>query len=163
MIYKNKIMAVLFFLLILLVLVTQNLSWKKMDKELTVIKISYEDCKPQKQVCNVELGGIKLGILFDEDVFYLKPFNVSVLLDDNSSNKVESVYIDFKMKNMDMGINRFLLSITDTKNKKQSWQGKALVPICVTGRADWFSEVEVITNKVKYILTFPLFVKQATN
>jgi len=160
---KNKIMVILFFLLITLVIVTQNIRWKKTDEELTVVKISFENCKPQNKVCNVELEGLKLGVLFDEDVFYLKPFNVSVSLNNKSNNKIESVYIDFKMKNMDMGVNRFLLIATGNQNKKQTWQGKALLPICVTGRADWVSELEIVIDKKKYILTFPLIVKQATS
>ena len=142
-------------------MVTQNLRWKKTDKKLAVVKISSGNCKPQNKVCNVELEGLKIGVLFDEDVFYLKPFNVSVSLNDKSNNKIESVYIDFKMKNMDMGVNRFLL--TEVGNKKQSWQGKALLPICVTGRADWFSELEIMTKQNKYILTFPLQVKRTSN
>lgn len=160
MISKSKIIVILFLSLIILIIVTQNLRWKKTDKELTVVKMSFENCKPQNKVCNIELEGLKLEVLFDEDVFYLKPFNVSVSLKNKSNNKIESVYIDFKMKNMNMGGNRFLL--TEVGNKKQNWQGKALLPICVTGRADWFSELEVIIDKKKYILTFPLIVKQAT-
>ncbi len=152
-------MVILFFSLIILIIVTQNLRWKETDRELTVVKILSENCKPQKKVCNVELSGLNIRILFDEDVFYLKPFNVTVWTEGNAA--VKSVHIDFKMKNMNMGVNRFLL--TEVGNKKQSWQGKALLPICVTGRADWFSELEIVIGKKKYILTFPLIVKQATS
>ncbi len=159
MIFKNKIVFALFILLIILVLVARNLTWESSGNKLTIVKISLEDCKPQKQVCNVELSGLNVRILFDKDVFYLKPFNVTVWTEGNV--EVESVHIDFKMKNMNMGVNRFLL--TEVGNKKQSWQGKALLPICVTRRADWFSELEIVIDKKKYILTFPLIVKQATS
>lgn len=154
-------MVLLLFSLITLIIVIQNLRWEKTDKELTVVKMSSNNCKPQNQVCNVELEGLKLGVLFEKDVFYLKPFNVSVFSDGKSNKHIASVYIDFKMKNMEMGVNRFLL--TEVGNKKQSWQGKALLPICVTRRADWFSELEIVIDKKKYILTFPLIVKQATS
>ena len=62
-----------------------------------------------------------------------------------------------------MGVNRFLLKKTNFRNEKQKWQGKALLPICVTGRADWVSELEVVTQKSKYVFSFPIFVKQASN
>jgi len=165
MIFKNKILVALFLSLIILITATQYLTGIKADKKLTVIKMSFEECKPQERVCNVELDGLKLKVSFDKDVFYLKPFNISILLDYKSNNKinkkVESVYIDFKMKTMRMGVNRFLLIATDINKNKQSWQGKALLPVCVTGRAGWFSELEVIMDKKKYILTFPLLVKKA--
>lgn len=158
MIFNNKIIIALFFSLIILVIVLQDLKWKSENKERTVIEISVDNCEPQKQVCNVELGGLNVRVLFDENVFYLKPFNVTVWTEGN--NDVESVYIDFKMKNMDMGVNRFLLTDAGTKNIKQSWQGKALLPICVTGRADWDVIVEVVTYKFHYKLTLPFFVSK---
>ena len=154
-------MIVLFFSLIILVIVVQNLKWKSEGKELTVIKKTVDNCEPQKQVCNVELGGLNVRILFDENVFYLKPFNVTVWTEGNTD--VESVYVDFKMKNMNMGVNRFLLTGIDRKNKKQNWKGKALLPICVARRADWISELEIVINAKKYILAFPVIVKKAPN
>jgi len=112
---------------------------------------------PQEKTCNVKLNDAEVSVSFEKDIFYLKPFKVSLF----SSNKFDAVYIDFKMRNMDMGVNRFLLSTTDQKNNKQNWQGKALLPICVTGRADWYSELEIIIGAKKYIVSFPLTVKQA--
>ena len=64
---------------------------------------------------------------------------------------------------MNMGVNRFSLRKAEIKNQKQKWQGKALLPVCVTGRADWLAELEVVTNQSKYIIAIPLSVKQASN
>ena len=161
MTFNNKMIIALFFSLMILVIVIQDLKWKSEEKELTVIKKYVDNCEPQKQVCNIELGGLNVRILFDENVFYLKPFNVTVWTAGNTD--VESVYVDFKMKNMNMGVNRFLLAGIGTENKKQRWQGKALLPICVARRADWISELEIIINTKKYILAFPVIVKKAPN
>ena len=63
------------------------------------------------------------------------------------------------MNNMNMGVNRFLLK----RDNKSIWKGKALLPICVTGRADWLSEIEILTTKNKYIISIPILVKKSPN
>ena len=156
-----KITLVLLFSIILVVIVLQDLKWGTDVKSLITVKIPIENCEPQIKVCNVELDNLEISVSFDKDIFYLKPFKVSVFKNADSSSVIESVYIDFKMKNMEMGVNRFLLSKIGSKDKKQSWLGKALLPICVTGRVDWFSELEIATQTKKYIITFPIIVKQA--
>ena len=67
------------------------------------------------------------------------------------------------MKNMNMGVNRFKLIKPSSKNIKKLWTGKALLPVCITGRADWFAELELISKKKKYMISFPISVKQARN
>ena len=133
------------------------------SKPTTAINISFSHCNVQKETCNVDTDDFSLNISFDEHVYYLKPFNFSISSKLKSNVEIESVQIDFKMKNMDMGVNRFMLKNINIKNKFQTWKGKALLPICVTGRADWISELEVITEDTKYIISFPISVKKAIN
>jgi hypothetical protein len=121
------------------------------------------ECKPQGQVCKIRVGKFIAEIEIDKNVFYLKPFNVNVRIDKSEIQNIKSVYVDFKMKGMDMGVNRFNLHRKDTSEKLVNWEGKALLPICVTGRVDWFSEVEILTNKEKYIFSLPLEVKKSNN
>ena len=129
-------------------------------KEKDVITIQPNNCTFGSKECVVELNGSKVNILFDEDIFYLKPFNVSVTNENLDNLKLESIQIDFKMNNMKMGVNRFLLK--NDKNKS-IWKGKALLPICVTGRADWISEIELITKTNKYLISLPVLVKKTAN
>ena len=82
----------------------------------------------------------------------------------NSSDfNVDKIFVDFKMKNMNMGINRFSLKndYSDTKNSK--WFGIVLLPICVTGRADWIASFEVTTNNNQYLISLPLDIKKPAN
>lgn len=160
MIYKNKIVLLLLLSFITLIIATQNLEWGNDEKELAVIKISFEDCNPQKQECNVELDDLKLKILFDKDIFYLKPFNVSVSSENTRNNNVESVYIEFKMKNMDMGINRFKLMSINNSNQKQSWIAKAILPVCVNGRSDWVATILMKIDNAHYRLSFSFEVRK---
>ena len=161
MTFKNKMISALIISLIILVIVFQSSNLRNNIKELTIIKMPIENCMPQERICNIKINDIEVSVSFEKEIFYLKPFKVSLFSENKNSNGIDAVYIDFKMRNMDMGVNRFLLSGTDSKNNKQNWQGKALLPICVTGRADWYSELEIIIDKKKYIVSFPLTVKQA--
>ena len=161
MTFKNKMISALIISLILLVIVFQSSNLRNNIKELTIIKMPIENCMPQERICNIKINDIEVSVSFEKEIFYLKPFKVSLFSENKNSNGIDAVYIDFKMRNMDMGVNRFLLSGTDSKNNKQNWQGKALLPICVTGRADWYSELEIIIDKKKYIVSFPLTVMQA--
>lgn len=133
------------------------------NKERIIINVPIDNCNPQKEACKVHNDAINVGISLDENVYYLKPFQVSVWTLSKDDTDVESVQIDFKMKGMNMGVNRFFLTKLNSRNDQQNWRGHALLPICVTGRADWFAELEVNTEKSNYIYTIPVLVKQASH
>lgn len=158
---KQNIFIILFFITVIVLIATQVFYKINQSKERTIINIPVENCHPQIQSCKVKFKKISFDISLDDNIYYLKLFNVSVLTENLNSDDIKSIDIDFKMKNMDMGINRFQLKKSDLKNRKQFWFGKALLPVCVAGRADWFSELEVVTKDSKYILTIPVLVKLA--
>lgn len=120
--------------------------------------ISVKDCNVQQKLCTIELTGFNVEISMDQNIYYLKKFNVDVW--GESSIDIESVQINFKMKNMNMGNNNFLLNKIIAEDKKQHWKASAILPVCVSGRADWFSELEVIVNSNKYIIKFPIFIQK---
>ena len=125
-----------------------------------LIKISVGNCNVQQKKCKVELEEFNIEISMDKSIYYLKKFNVDVWVESKQATNIESIQVDFKMKNMNMGVNHFILNKIKSENKKQNWQGNALLPVCVTGRADWFSELTVITKQNKYILEFSILVKK---
>jgi hypothetical protein len=122
-----------------------------------VSQLLIEKCEPQYSLCQVKLEGIDFEVSFDKSIYYLKPFHIFISTHKNSTLK--AIYVDFKMKNMNMGVNRFELIAKIDDNDKNLWQAKVILPICVTGRADWISELEVVTTSARYLLQFPLFVK----
>lgn len=101
-----------------------------------------------------------LEVSMDKNIYYLKKFNINIFIENNDHFHVESINVSFNMKNMNMGSNRFNLKKAISENNKEYWKGTALLPICVTGRADWFSELEVVTKQNKYIIEFPILVKK---
>jgi hypothetical protein len=160
---NKKTITVLIFFFFIIIFTIYNSKFPLNEEKKIVNKIFIKKCNAQKNICRVETNEFKMELSFDEKIYYLKPFFISVFTENKDNANVESVQIDFKMKNMDVGINRFMLNKTSVKNNKQVWQGKALLPICVTGRVDWVSELAVITKNNKYIISVPILVKRATN
>lgn len=156
---NKKVIIGLFLVAVFAVFIMINTKWSGESKEQVVIKISDVKCNAQKKVCKIELEGLNIELSFDNNIYYLKPFNVFVWTE--AKTHIKSIQVDFKMINMNMGVNRFSLRKTELENEKQKWQGKALLPVCVTGRADWFAELGIVTENVKYIISLPVSVQTA--
>ena len=140
-----------------------NLTIEDTKIKRAIIIVPTEQCTTLSNQCTVNLNGVKLKISFDQNVYYLKPFNVTVEFDNSSDFNVDKISVDFKMKNMNMGINRFSLKNDYSDNKNNKWFGIALLPICVTGRADWNASFEVTTSNNQYLISFPLDIKKSAN
>lgn len=155
------IKKILFFIVSVFIVITAlNLIQTGEKNNRPPIKISVGNCNVQQKICKVELEKFNIEISMDKNIYYLKKFNVDIWVESKENTNIESIQIDFKMKNMNMGVNHFILNKMKSENKKQKWQGNVLLPVCVTGRADWFSELAVITKQNKYILEFPILVKK---
>ena len=162
MVKKTVIFSIIILIAsVLAVINSQSIENTKIKR--TVIIVPTEQWTTLSNLCTVNLNGVKLKISFDQNVYYLKPFNVTVEFNNSSDFNVDKIFVDFKMKNMNMGINRFSLKndYSDTKNSK--WFGIVLLPICVTGRADWIASFEVTTNNNQYLISLPLDIKKPAN
>ena len=156
----NNLIVVLFIIFVMALIIIYALNNKKEADLRQVIHISLDKCQSQLTGCVVKLNEFNIKLYFDKNIYYLKHFMISAISESTTNSKIESVYVDFKMKGMDLGINRFRLANSSSSSDKQVWKGKAILPICVTGRVDWISEVEVVTKQYKYILSIPILVKQ---
>lgn len=161
----NKLSFTLVFTIIVVAVFLFFLNENKIItfKEKDVIKITPNNCDSGNKKCLIESNGFSVEISFDENVYYLKPFNVSVLNKSTENLELESIKVNFKMNNMNMGVNRFMLKKVSSEKYTQIWKGEALLPICVTGRADWISEFEITTKNNKYLTSVPISVIKALN
>lgn len=158
----KKIFILLFVVVTAIFYISKDVKLFSEVKELPVFKLSAGDCNIQRKGCAINTDEFKLSILLDKDIYYLRPFNISISSEINNPN-IEKININFKMVGMIMGVNKFTLKENSSSKDKQNWQGKALLPICVAGRADWFADLEFITKQVRYILSVPITVQQAVN
>lgn len=131
------------------------------EEDLNSIYVSQNDCDAQKKTCKIKLKNFSVDISIDKNIYYLKKFKVGVSLSKNEN--ISSMHIHFKMKNMNMGKNQFILKNIVSENKKYYWSANALLPICVAGRADWFSELIIVTGNNKFIIEFPILVSNISN
>ena len=94
-------------------------------------------CRPLGRVCTVSEAGRAVSLRLPAEIKPLTRFPVKVALEGIDA---DAVVVEFTMKGMDMGLNRFGLQSGDG-----GWSGEAILPVCTTGRTDWLATVEAQT------------------
>jgi hypothetical protein len=95
-------------------------------------------CAPLGHECIVRSDTRLIGIELPSEVQPLTRFPVKVRVEGLEPG---SVVVQFDMKSMDMGVNRFGL-----RQKGAVWEGEAILPVCTSGRTDWLATVEATTQ-----------------
>ena len=162
MLNKSAILLTFTFFIVVVYVFIQDRNENTTVNEKNIIQLKSNNCGVESKKCIVEFNKLKLKILLDENIYYLKPFKVSVLNENMDELELESIQVDFKMKSMDMGVNRFFFKKNEVENA-HIWNAKVLLPICITGRADWISEFIVTTKSSKYLISLPISVKKISN
>ncbi len=117
---------------------------------------SNPNCDPGRSVCVATDQNYSIALNFPEQVHYLKPFKMKVMLNGFGNEKIEAVNVDYTMVGMDMGLNRFtLLPVSGVKGQR-SYAGEGILPVCVSGRVDWLANVQVTTEKKVVEASFEL-------
>ena len=86
-------------------------------------------CNPLAAPCVVNMQDAELVVKFIPPVIVMSPFKVQVA----SAAAVSTVHLSFRMKNMEMGMQRYAL----IKNADGQWQTDVVLPVCSLGRSDW--------------------------
>lgn len=94
-------------------------------------------CNPAVDTCTAKADDMILHVRLGPPVVVLKSFPVTVRLHPSSRFAVRQVLVQFTMKGMDMGLNRYRL-VSDGDGR---WTGTAMLPVCTTGRTDWLATV----------------------
>ena len=104
-------------------------------------------CNVVKASCPSYGKGVSVFLKLDSNPSGLKAFPVEVQIDGMAKENIQKVLVSFKMKNMTMGkLNHKLTWNADASQ----WEGVAILPICSTGRRDWYVSVEAMGNAVIY-------------
>ena len=72
---------------------------------------------------------VELVVKLFPPVIVMSPFKIQVASDAD----VSAVHLSFRMKNMEMGMQRYAL----IKNADGQWQTDVVLPVCSLGRSDW--------------------------
>ena len=104
--------------------------WAKQETE--VLKIL--PCADITRGC----GNDFLDVHFEESPKVMQPLHLNLHLRD--AENIKNIHIDFVMKNMEMGLNRYLLI---PSNQRGEWQAVVTLPVCSQGRSHWNMMIEI--------------------
>lgn len=124
------------FLLVLLGYWLADHSSSILDEQEEVRELAVNDtCDPIAEACRAMGDDAEFSFHLAGPVKPLKPFDVEV----KTGLNAQAVTLRFDMVGMDMGVNQYRLQVID----KGVWQAQVMLPVCVTGRRDWFATVRV--------------------
>ncbi|MCW9060065.1 MAG: hypothetical protein OQL11_14450 [Gammaproteobacteria bacterium] len=104
-------------------------------------------CDPSQTLCSAGDDKRRLALRLKGPVTGLRPFRVELVA---AGMKVREVQLEFTMPDMDMGQNRYRLL-----PEGNGWVGLVTLPICATGRSDWWVTVRVLGDEQQWEAGFP--------
>lgn len=122
----------------------------KSDKKIIYMK-KLNDCNNYTDGCTFSNEKRQMRIKFIGEVRTMKSFSVSTKFE-NFNSGIDNVSVTFKMKSMDMGLNKFSLNRQDISNGiSELWLGNVLLPVCVSKRSDWEMQLNIETENNIYL------------
>lgn len=120
------------------------------------------DCNIIEKGCLFSISNKQFQVLFVGTARTMKPFNILVQQNNfeaEDETKLRGISVEFTMPSMNMGINRFKLIKKNETNIIPKWQGKILLPVCVSKRVNWKMLVSIETEKDIFELNIPVKIK----
>lgn len=144
-----SIIAVLIF--ILLLVFGQQLK-DVLKPKVSSTEMLDENCDLRISSCSSKLadGGVVTLSIMPKDIPLLKPLKLSVKVDGIDISNAE---VDFVGIGMDMGSNRSQLQL----KTKQSFTGKAILPVCMRSKMEWEARVLLQTDKGILMVPFRFY------
>ena len=100
-------------------------------------------------VCTTQMSERRVTLRFLEQPDPLKPFAFVVSLQGFAKDDVKGIQVAFRMQGMDMGRNLYRL-----QPDAEGYTGRAVLPVCTSGRSDWIAEVWIETPHKRYVAPF---------
>jgi hypothetical protein len=115
------------------------------EQDVAMLEI-HTPCAVIGEGCMAGDDEMAIGLRIAEPVQPLQPFAVEV-----EAGAVESVFVEFSMRDMDMGMNRYRLEPDAADGR---WRAQVMLPVCSMGRRDWVARVETRTPQAAYAAEF---------
>lgn len=109
-----------------------------------------DGCNAAQESCTLQGRNIELSLSLGPTVKPLQPFELELAIS-GVKTQPDSVVADFTMPDMDMGENRYRLSVREGGR----WQGRVILPICSGSRMDWLAIIEFTLEGRLYRARFP--------
>lgn len=112
------------------------------------------DCDSALRACAARSDSVDIALQLGPPVRPMQVFTIQVRTLRGTLGADARVDVQFQMRDMDMGINRYRLAI----DADGVWRGSALLPVCSSGRSDWIAQVEISTAKRRWTAELPFTV-----
>ena len=110
-------------------------SWLQKPDEVTFHPVSSLSCESGMTHCKVRFSDAALELEFVSPAIVMSPFVVKL----TTKADVAEATMQFRMKNMDMGIQQYRLANIGNG----LWQSEVILPVCSLGRSDWNATLDV--------------------
>lgn len=109
------------------------------------------DCDSARQACRAHGDDLEIELRLGPALRPLEPFSIALRVNPDAGARID---IEFQMRGMDMGLNRYRLD----RGAEGVWRGRAVLPVCTTGRSDWYAVIEIAQGGKRWIAEMPFVV-----
>lgn len=112
------------------------------------------DCDSARQTCSARAADLEIELCLGPPVRPMEAFEIRVLNPRNALDDDAQITLEFQMRDMDMGLNRYRLEHA----ADGEWRGRAILPMCVSGRSDWLAKLEIAQGGHRWTAELPFTV-----
>lgn len=114
------------------------------------------DCDCARQACVARGAELDLELLLGPPVRPMEAFDIRLRSLRGVLGVDAQISVEFQMRAMDMGLNRYRLEPA----ADGLWQGRAILPVCTTGRSDWVARIDIEQGGRRWTAELPFTVAQ---
>ena len=109
------------------------------------------NCDSAQRACRIFGTELELELRLGPPVRTMESFVISLSRLRGSLGSDAQATVQFQMRDMEMGINRYRL-VMDAEG---IWRGQAMLPVCSAGRSDWIAQVEISATGQRWRAELP--------
>lgn len=113
------------------------------------------DCDSARQACIAHGKDLEIELRLGPPVRPMEAFEISLRDLRGTLAADAQISVEFQMRGMDMGLNRYRLE----RAADGGWRGRAILPVCTSGRSDWLAAVDVVQHGRRWMAQMPFEVK----
>lgn len=118
------------------------------------LRLSDAACDSARRACVAEGDDFAIEWLLGPPVRALESFALELRVVRGSVPMDAQITVDFHMRAMDMGQTRYRLQ----RAADGVWHGRAMLPVCVSGRSDWVAAVSIQADGRRWTAELPFTV-----
>lgn len=139
---RNRLLALIAgFILIGALMAAINLLRTRSDSPAAadVLRMTDAHCDSARRACLATGADLGVEWRLGPPVRPMEQFAMQLRVTRGALGADAEVVVEFQMRDMDMGLNRYRLE----RGAAGTWLGRAMVPVCMSGRSDWLATLDI--------------------